>query len=196
MKLKTFIFMGRSGCGKGTQVELLEKDLADNDPNTPVLSLETGARFREFLKGDTLTNKLAREISEAGGLQPAFLAINMWSLELINKFKGNEHLIVDGTPRKLREAHVLEDALEFYKREEVYIVYLNVTREWSKERLLKRGRADDNIEEIEKRLDWFESDVKPAIEYYKDNSKYKFIDVNGERSIGEIHEDIKQKVFG
>jgi len=72
---------------------------------------------------------------------------------------------------------------------------MNVSREWSKERLLGRGRKDDDPEEIKKRLDWYETEVAPVVEYYKDNPKYNFIDVNGEQTIEEVHKEIIEKVF-
>ena len=193
MELKTFIFIGRSGSGKGTQARLLQEHLKDIDPDTPVFYEETGARFREFLKEDTYTSRLSREIHEAGDLQPSFLAIRIWAEELRKNLKGNEHLIFDGTPRQLQEAHILENALDFYKREDVYIILPNVSREWSEKRLLERGRSDDDLEEIKKRLDWYDEKVTPAIEYYKSNPRYKFLDIKGERTIKEIHDEIKEK---
>jgi len=196
MELKTFIFMGRSGCGKGTQADLVVKDLHKMDPNTDVLYVETGLRFRNFIKGQSFTSKLSNKIYMSGELQPSFLAVKMWSDELIEKLNGNEHLILDGTSRKLREAYVLEHALDFYERGEIYVVYLNISREESKKRLLKRGRHDDSDADIEKRLDWYDEAVKPVVDYYEKSPKYEFLDIDGERSIEEIHKDIKQQVFG
>ena len=192
MTLKTFIFIGRSGSGKGTQARLLQEHLKEIDPDTPIFYEETGAKFREFLKEDTYTSELSREIYKRGDLQPAFLAIRIWSEELGQEIKGNEHIIFDGTPRQIREAHVLENALDFYKRDEVYIVCPNVSREWSEKRLLERGRADDEKANVKKRLDWYDEKVAPVIEYYKGSPRYKFIDVKGEQTIKEVHEEIKR----
>lgn len=172
------------------------EDLKEKDPDTKVLYVETGQRFRDFIKENNYTSKLSRKIYTSGELQPSFLAAKMWSDELIEKMKGHEHLVFDGTSRKLREAHVLEHALDFYKREEIYIVFLKISRELSKKRLLDRGRLDDSDEDIEKRLDWYDEAVKPVVDYYRESPKYHFLDIDGEQSIEEIHENIKQKVFG
>jgi adenylate kinase len=196
METKTFIFIGRSGSGKGTQARLLQEYLKDIDPETPVLYIETGAKFREFLKEDTYTSELSKDIYKKGDLQPDFLAIRIWSEELRQNVNGNEHLLFDGTPRQLREAYILESALDFYKKDDVYIVYPNVSRKWSEERLMARGREDDkDISDVKRRLDWYDDKVAPVIEYYRANPRYKFIDVNGEQTIEQVYEEIKRKIF-
>ncbi|MCC7004318.1 nucleoside monophosphate kinase [Candidatus Nomurabacteria bacterium] len=194
MSLKTFIFIGPSGCGKGTQAKLIIDYLKKND-SAPVYYLESGENFRNFIKGDSYSSKLSAEIYKKDILQPEFLAVWIWSHLLIENLKGDEHLVLDGTPRKLDEAQVLDSAMKFYDRKEVYCVFLNVSRNWSKERLLARGRMDDGKTDIEKRLDWYETDVVPAINFFRDNPKYKFVEVNGEQTIEKVHEDIVKAVF-
>ena len=112
MSPQTFIFIGRSGCGKGTQAELLLKLLKEKDPNSEIFYLETGANFREFVKGEKYSNKLSAEIMKKGDRQPDFLAVWMWSHVLLDKFKGTEHLFFDGITRSLSEAMAFTTALE------------------------------------------------------------------------------------
>jgi len=196
MDLKTFIFIGRSGCGKGTQVKLLMERLKESKEDEKIFYLQTGQHFRDFIKGEGLANKLADEIMDIGGRQPDFLAVWIWSNAFLKNVKNAEHLIIDGTPRSLNEARILDTAMKFYKREKPIIVYIDVTREWSEERLLARGRADDlEIEDIRKRLDWFEDDVLPAVSFYRENPDYDFIYVNGEQTIEEVNKEIMKKVF-
>ena len=194
MTPKTFIFIGRSGSGKGTQARLLQEHLNEIDPEIPLFYLETGAEFRKFLKGETYSSELSRKIYEKGDLQPSFLAIKIWAEKFVNNLMGNEHVIIDGTPRQLGEAHVLESALDFYKRDDIYVVLPNVSRKWSEERLLARGRTDDSPEDIKRRLDWYDGKVIPAIEYFKSNSKFKFLDINGEQTIQEVRDEIIKKL--
>lgn len=195
MSLKSFIFIGRSGCGKGTQAELIKAYLKKTDPKTPVFHLETGAEFREFIKGQSYTQKLSSEIYTAGGLQPEFLAIYIWANVLVREIKDGEHLIIDGTPRKLHEAGALESIFSFYKRPKPYVIHIKVGDKWATERLLGRKRMDDVEAEIKKRLAWFETDVSPTIEYYRHNSNYNFVEVDGERTIEEIHADLVNRIF-
>ncbi len=196
MELKTFIFIGRSGCGKGTQVKLLTDYLKEVTPEENIFYLQTGQHFRNFVKEKGLANKMANEIMEEGGRQPDFLAVWIWANAFLKNVKNEEHLIVDGTPRSLNEARILDTAMRFYKREKPTIVYIDVSREWSEERLLARGRADDlEIEDIRKRLDWFEDDVLPAVSFYRENPDYDFIFINGEQTIEEVHGEVMKKVF-
>lgn len=196
MDLKTFIFIGRSGCGKGTQAKLLIERLEKAHTADKTFYLQTGQYFREFIKKEGYTNKLASKIMEEGGRQPDFLAVWIWSNAFLENIKNKEHLIIDGTPRSLNEAYALDTAVKFYKREKPTIVYMDVSRQWSEERLLARGRADDlEIEDIRKRLDWFEDDVMPAVLFYRDNSDYNFLNINGEQTIEEVHNEIMEKVF-
>jgi adenylate kinase len=192
--LQTFIFMGRSGCGKGTQGKLLEEKLRALDPEHDILYLESGDIFRTFIKGNNYSQKLSREVYESGALQPEFLAVWAWASLMVENMGGKEHLILDGMPRKLREAHVLDSALNFYNRGRVHIVYINVSREWSKDRLLARGRLDDNHDDVEVRLNWFDHDVLPAVNYFKDHGEYNFHDINGEQSIDKVHAEVLKKL--
>ena len=70
MNPKTFIFFGRSGCGKGTQADLLIKYLKNVDPGNKVIYVETGAKLREFIKGNGLSQKITAKIMAEGGLLP------------------------------------------------------------------------------------------------------------------------------
>ena len=79
MELQTFIFIGRSGCGKGTQVGLLQEYIKKQDHNRQILYIETGERFRQFIKEHSLSSRLAAEIYKTGNRQPDFIAVWMWS---------------------------------------------------------------------------------------------------------------------
>jgi|SRR3989344_184815 len=190
MKHETFIFIGRSGCGKGTQAKLLEKYITNKDSSITFFHLESGQRFRDFIREKGYTNDLAQEINKEGRRQPDFLAVWMWSHLFIENLKGNEHVLIDGTPRSLPEAQVLHTAFQFYKREKPFVINLEVSREWSERHLLARGRTDDVKDDIKNRLDWFEKDVVPAVHYYEANPDYRFVKIDGEQPIEKVHEDL------
>ncbi len=194
MTPQTYIFIGRSGCGKGTQADLLRKVLAEKSSEIPITYMETGKLFRDFVMGQSYSQRLSKAINKEGGLQPEFLTIHLWSDFFVKNLTNNTHLITDGTPRKINEAKVLNTAFEFYKREKPHVIFINVSRAWSKERMLAREREDDKEVDIEARLDWYETEVVPTIDYYRNNPLYIFHDVNGERSIPEIHTDIVKMI--
>jgi adenylate kinase len=190
---QAYIFIGRSGCGKGTQANLL-KDFLTKQGKT-FFNLETGSKFREFVKKDSYSGQLASKIGEVGGLQPEFLAVLMWGSSMVDQVKGNEDFVLDGAPRKMTEAKVLDSALRFYEFEKPIIVFVNVSRKWSEDRLLGRGRVDDDTEEIKKRLDWFDTDVQPVVDWFKDDDFYNFLDINGEQTVEEVHQEIMEKIL-
>lgn len=196
----TYIVIGASGSGKGTQVSLLKEYISKKDPSTPIFYVQTGAHFREFIKSDTYAAEIARKVQEKGGLLPSFLAMWIWSDLFVKNLTGNEHLILDGAPRTLTEAHHLDHAMKFFKRERPVVIYLKVHREWSFKHLMERaeieGRKDDTSESINRRLDWFDHDVLPTINHYKRDRDYDFVEVNGEKSIEEVHASIIANVFG
>ncbi|MDO8564764.1 MAG: nucleoside monophosphate kinase [bacterium] len=186
----TFIFAGPSGSGKGTQVELLRDYLKKKTPEIPQFHSYTGDGFRAFMQGSTLAAKLAKDIQEAGLLQPEFLAVKIWAENLINNVTGEEHLFIDGSPRKLAESMVLDSAMTFYKREQPFVILVDVSDKEAKRRLLVRSRHDDSEAEIDRRLGWYQTEVLPAVEYLKELPRYRFVKINGEQSPTEVHNDI------
>lgn len=199
MHKRTFIFIGASGSGKGTQVKLLEDELRKRDPDTKTYYLQTGQFFRDFVKGDTYAAKISRAALDRGELLPGFVAMWMWSDTFIKNLTGQEHLIIDGSPRTVDEVHHLDIAMKFFARHQPAVIYIKVSPEWSTERMLERaqkeGRTDDTKESIVKRLSWFERDVIPAINLYRRDRDYDFFEIDGERTVAEVHADITAKVF-
>lgn len=217
----TFIFIGKSGGGKGTQAEMVANYLKDHKPQNSVFRLETGARFREYIKGQGYSAGLSRDIYMSGRLQPEFLSTYMWACEFLEKLQPGQHILIDGSPRRLPEAIALETALNFYGRlpkhigwkphdnepvdktadkgmpDKPYVVYLDVSDEEVIRRMHERGRIDDNPKDIALRLKWFESDVMPSVRYYRGApEKYHFLHINAEQSSEAVHRDLIQKVFG
>lgn len=192
---KAFIFIGRSGSGKGTQAKLLADFLKVGSGEGSVLYIQSGYEFRNFVMGASQTARLSKAINDQGGLQPEFLAVYMWVNMLVKEYTGGEHLIFDGTPRRPHEAGVLHSIFSFYGIEKPCVIYINVSGEWSKKHLLIRGRHDDNEKDINSRLDWFEKEVNPTINFYRNNSAYEFIELNGEQEIKDVFKELTEKVL-
>ncbi|MEK7179181.1 MAG: nucleoside monophosphate kinase [Patescibacteria group bacterium] len=194
MTSKVFIFIGRSGVGKGTQATYLKEYLEKKDTSAKTLYFVSGDGLREFLKEPSYTAGLAKKIYDAGGLFPEFLVIYNWSRYFISNITGNEHLILDGTPRKVHEAAMLDTALEFYGKKDVSIVWMHGSREWSTKLLLGRGRSDDTPDNITRRLDWYEDDVAATIEYYKKHGTHTLVEINAEQARPDVHAEIVRKL--
>ena len=189
MKQYTFIFFGRSGSGKGTQARLLLQ-FFQKMGDRKTLYVETGQLLREFMERDTCSSVLTREVIENGGLMPEFLPIWLWTGFLVQNFSGEEHLILDGVSRRMHEAPVLHDALKFYRLDRPFIMYLNVSRDKAFDMMKGRGRRDDTDEYINNRLNWFDENVLPVIEYFRGADAVSFLEVDGSQSIEKVHEDI------
>src|SRR3989344_3378282 len=188
MNPRAIVFFGRSGCGKGTQARLLEELLRST--GRKVIYVETGSTFRELAKQENLVGKNISNILKNGFLIPVFLPIWIWTKIIVENFSGNEDMILDGVCRRREEAVALASAFDFYKIEKPNIILMNVSKDWSYTRMMERKRADDTPEKIQNRLDWYEKDVVPSIEYFRNIKGYNFIEINGEQSIENVHKDI------
>ncbi len=190
----TFIIFGPSGSGKGTQAHLLIDLLKKIDSERKVMYIETGQRFREFADSGSYTATLVKGVMSTGALLPEFLPIWMWTEILVHDFAGNENIIFEGVSRREHEAPILDSAMRFYKRENPYVISINVSKEWATQRLNARGRYDDTPADIIERLNWYDKNVVPAIDFFKNDPYYKILEINGEQSIEDVHKEIVQKL--
>lgn len=193
MNSGTFIFMGSQGSGKGTQVTLLQDYLKTVDGREQ-LQIVSGDMARNFMQGEGYSNQLARQLIEKGELLPLFLIIELWSSAFVNSLNEDKHLIVDGFPRTASEAVAFDSAMKFYQRLDPTVIFIRLSRELSKERMQKRGRQDDMTEAIENRLNTYEKETLPVVEFFRANNRYKFFEINGEQSIEAVFNDIKESL--
>ncbi len=194
MQPQTFIFFGRSGSGKGTQASLLKEYLEKTDPKRKALYVETGAKFREFMAKNNYSSGLVKATIDSGRLLPAFLPVWLWTDFFINNLTGAEHMVLDGLSRRVIEGPVLDSAMHFYNRESPFVIVINTSEDWARERLLARGRGDDSAPDINRRLAWYKSDVEPTLEFFKNNSYYKYIEINGEQTIEGVSKELMSKL--
>lgn len=195
MQIHTIIFIGPQGSGKGTQIELLSKVLKKRDPERRVLDIQTGRRFRALAaKGEGFTEKKVHETLDSGVLQPLFLSVALWGDAFHHHADAECHLLIDGFPRTVNEAKVLESALLFYKREYVTIINLETSEKVVRERMMQRARPDDTEASIEARLTWYREETIPVLAYYRERVHTTVIDCDGTRSIHEVHAEIQRKL--
>ncbi len=191
---QAYIFIGRSGCGKGTQVELFKKELGEKT-GLETIHVETGSLLRDFTKNNgSYSAERTGEVIYTGGLMPEAMVIYLWMRKVVENFTGKENLIFDGAPRKINEAILLDGALNFYGIKKYKVIYINVSKEWATERLLARQRKDDSVEGINKRMEWFDNEVMKSIEFFQVDQHGEFIEVNGEQSIEDVHKELMSKV--
>ncbi|NCO61917.1 hypothetical protein GW879_00490, partial [Candidatus Kaiserbacteria bacterium] len=120
MQPLTIIFIGPQGSGKGTQIEKLDIVLNKKDPTRQTLDIQTGRRFRALaMRGEGYTEDHVSATLDSGVLQPLFLSVVLWGDAMREHLNPDCHVLIDGFPRTVAEAIVLESALSFYKRDSV-----------------------------------------------------------------------------
>jgi len=213
--------LGKSGSGKGTQVNLLKEKYN-------LERIGSGDLLRERKKTQDFTGAKISTVVDTGGIIPTPVVFKLWMEKLENyKLQGDlKGLIFDGSPRKIREAYLLDEALEWYEWEKnTKMILLDISDEEVMRRVALRKicsnsvcgfipsaeqakelekcpacganliiRPEDSPENTEKRLAWFREEVEPVINYYKE--KNELLIINGEQSVEKVFEDIVKAIEG
>ncbi len=214
MKSRNIIFLGRSGSGKGTQAELLMKKFA-------LANIDTGDILRKLTKRNDKFGKTVLETISHGKLVPIWLVIYCWLGQLL-KIPSKKGIIMEGSPRLLEEAKILEEVFSWLGRENFKVVYLQTSAKEVTQRLLTRRicskcgkefslnftpnlkncshcggklirRKDDYPKAIKNRMLFFQKKILPVINYFR--KKKMVVEVNGEGSVQEIHKRILKKLL-
>ena len=193
MQMQTFVFFGIIGSGKGTQVKLLI-DYFKNQDGKVSLYAGTGEEFRKLIDSKSYTSDKVKEIMLRGELQPDFLTSTLFTNILICSLDENKHLFADGYPRTKAQSEVFAEMMKFYKREDVKIIYIELSKTEAIKRLKLRGRQDDTDEGMAKRFDEYVNNVIPAMNYFKGKENYTIYTINGEQTIENVHKDIINKL--
>lgn len=108
----------------------------------------------------------------------------------LKKAKDLDHVILDGFPRQIEQAKWLIESTPEHERTVTMAVVLDVPAEELQERLKIRGRVDDENDAIEKRLDIYNKEITPILEYlHEKDVPVRYIDGHG--SVGQIHDKIE-----
>ncbi|MDR2549832.1 MAG: adenylate kinase [Desulfobulbus sp.] len=133
MNILTF---GPNGSGKGTQGAIIKEKYG-------IDHIESGAIFREHIKGGTELGKKAKAYIDRGDLVPDEITIPM-VLETLAKSKEKGWLL-DGFPRSLAQAEALDKALKEAGMKLDFVVEIMLDRQIAKDRIMgRRLCANDN----------------------------------------------------
>ena len=162
------ILLGAPGSGKGTQAAfLIEKH--------GLTHLSTGDMLRAEIAAGSDLGKQAKAIMENGQLVSDELVLAMIAARLSDK-----GALFDGFPRTIAQAEALDKLLAGRGSQIDAVIELQVGNEEIVQRMLARGRSDDNEVTIRQRLAVFEAQTKPLIDYYQKQGKLRSIDGSGE----------------
>ena len=124
----------------------------------------------------------AKQYIDAGKLVPTDVTARMVASRLAEADTANGFLL-DGFPRTVEQAELLKDILADAGVSLDGVVEFRVSEDVVVERMLVRGRADDNEETIRTRLGVYRDETAPLIEYYGD----RLITINAEGSVEDIN---------
>lgn len=189
MKTKTIILMGPQGSGKGTQLTELKNYF---DAHNELVSVfQTGEMFRTLQEKHSFVARKVKETLDAGTHQPLVLSVSLWGHVLVKYSDPHNHHIIDGFPRRLEEAQLLDEMLDFCERLPADVIYIDVNKEKTIQRMHARGRADDTAEAIEKRMAFFEACTTPIMSFYENHASYRVHHIDGAQPIDAVHTAIR-----
>ena len=164
-KYKAFIFLGAPGCGKGTQGQIL-------GAIPRLYHFSMGDAFRSM---DTRT-PIGQEFvsfSRKGELVPDELTVRYFKIQVdaranLHMFKPDiDILILDGIPRSVEQALILEEHIEVLQLFHLSCPYRAELITRIRKRALKEGRIDDGSEEvIQRRIRTYEESTRDLIDHY------------------------------
>jgi adenylate kinase len=173
------IFMGVAGSGKSAQGRLLADRLG-----YPWLS--TGEFLRMLISGER-----RREMLEGKLLDDAEI-ISL--VQKIFRIVDTEHeFVMDGFPRTVAQADWLLTQRRHGQLNITAVIHLQASEAVVLERLLQRGRQDDQAEVIRGRFREYETATQPIIDDLKNNGVPVF-EIDGEGDVETIHENIVRAI--
>ena len=184
------ILLGPPGCGKGTQAVNLVKKY-------DYYQLSTGDMLREAVANETQTGKIVKDVLASGKLVDDELIIKIMEEKLIAT-KSKPGRIFDGFPRTLIQANELEGLLKRNQMKLDLVIELVVDQHSLLERIMKRAqeseekRDDDNSVIVKKRLEVYNKETKPIVDFY--SSKYNLDKIDGMQSIEEVSNTIENLI--
>lgn len=183
------VLFGAPGSGKGTQSAKLIDEYG-------LYHISTGEVLRSHIARGTELGKTAEKYISKGNLIPDDLMIMILDDVLEREGKGKKGVIFDGFPRTIPQAEALEELLKKHDTELHAVVGLEVPEDELIERMLNRGRdtgrADDNPETIQHRLQVYHEQTSPLRDYYTEKDKY--LPINGQGIVDEIFDNIAEGI--
>jgi adenylate kinase len=203
------VLLGAPGAGKGTQAQKLVADYG-------VAHISTGDLLRAAIKNGTDLGKQAKEYMDNGQLVPDSLVVGLVK-ERLAQPDAQKGWILDGFPRNTAQATVLDAELADMGIKLDGALLVDVAFDVIVKRLSSRRtckscgytagpdtdvcprcggemyqRDDDKPETIQKRLDTYQNQTAPLIDYY--SAQGKLIKVDGDRPVDEVYADVKKEL--
>ncbi|BDT94275.1 MULTISPECIES: adenylate kinase [Nocardia] len=152
------VLLGPPGAGKGTQAVLLSEKLG-------VPHISTGDLFRANISQQTPLGREAQKYMDAGDLVPSDVTNRMVEAR-VNEPDAANGFVLDGYPRTVDQADALEKILKDMNTKLDAVLRFVVPEDTVVERMLARGRTDDNEGVIRNRLRVYREETEPLLDHY------------------------------
>lgn len=180
------VISGAPGSGKGTQSDIIVRHYG-------LVHISTGDMLRAEIKAGTDNGRAAEALISEGKLVPDAMIISMLH-DQVASHAGAKGFIFDGFPRTVAQAEALDMMLAEMGTSVTCMLCMEVEHDLLIERLLNRGktsgRADDNLDTIQKRLDVYANQTMPVIDFYKSSGRCQFATNNG--TVDECFAQVKR----
>jgi adenylate kinase len=182
------LLLGPQGSGKGTQAKLISKTYG-------VPQIATGDMIREMKELDIPVGREVKAVYDAGELVDDDLMIRLIEGRL-DRGDTLPGFVLDGFPRNMAQAEALDELLRELGRDvDVVFDFQIADRDTLLERMLKRaaeeGRSDDTPEAIRRRLELYEQETAPLVEYYR-TTRGNVVGIHADRPIEQVFSEIRE----
>jgi adenylate kinase len=181
------LVLGPQGAGKGTQAKLIAKTYG-------IPQIATGDMIREIKELDTELGRRVKEIYDRGDLVDDATIVELIESRL-DRGDTLPGFILDGFPRNTAQAEALDELLHRLGRDLDVVFELKVgDRDVLLERLAKRaveeGRTDDTPEAIRKRLEIYDRETAPLVEYYR-STRGNVVGIHADQTVDTVFAEIR-----
>ncbi len=202
------ILLGAPGSGKGTLAKKITKDFK-------IPQISTGDLFRQFASEGSELGLRLKSYMDSGKLVPDQLTVEILK-ERISKDDCKNGFILDGFPRTIAQAEVLKDITEIDKVILVDLAFEEIINRLTGRRICPEcgdidnanyegytglcrkcqtplyQRDDDKLETVKARLEVYEKNTSPLINFYSD----RLFKVSSKGSPEETYQPVKTLLKG
>ena len=172
------VLLGPPGAGKGTQAKHIVSEY-----NIPHLS--TGDMLRAAAQAETRIGKQVKQTIASGKLVPDPLVLAA-VIDRTSQADAARGFVLDGFPRTMSQAVTFDDFLDTEGLELDHVIELHADQKVLLDRITTRARqakeggsvvrTDDNHEALKVRLDAYNEQTAPVIDYYRSRNVLRTID--------------------
>jgi adenylate kinase len=184
------LLLGPQGSGKGTQAKKLAATYG-------LPHIATGDMIREMKELPTAAGRELKEVYDRGDLVSDGLMVRLIA-ERLDRGDTIRGFVLDGFPRTLAQAEALDDLLRDLGRSiDIVFEFQVPDRAQLLERMLKRAaeenRSDDTPEAIERRLELYDKETAPLVDFYRSRHG-NVVGIHAGRAIDEVFHEIQESL--